>query len=678
MINNPNEKGGTQLKNKEKTKRTRDEEIFSQGKRRRRSGRREKNPGALLGALFRISDGFERAYKGSIAGHFFNSLYARLNESWERGAIRRLLHRKRSGGEKRTGRARQSVAGIYESSLISRIITGLSDRIVNSRVRVWGVFLFVFAFLTIFMAMLKYFLISDIMWVNIVIGIMIALLAIPLLVSNKRLGPALLEGRTSGYVMNTVLSVDESRFEGTENGEGVGYPVVLALSGILGMLTYLISPIYIIALALMLAIITAIMCFPELGIMATLVAIPFTSIFERPSLAVMALICITLAGYISKLLRGKRVLRLTLVDVLVAIFALLLLFGGICTGGGAESFKTAIMYFGFLTVYFLIVNSYIRKTWIYRGLKLIVISTGIVAMLGIFEDGILDKLWADMSVFSDLGASISAFLGNPNMLGAYLVIVFPIALGEAMVSRGFGRKLWYAVCSLAIFGCIVMTWSLGAWLGILIAFVCFLLSCDSRAVWLAVGAAASAPAWGVLVPDTFVRRLANIVTVSDSSVLYRLNTWQGVLRMIGDHLLSGVGVGEEAFKSAYILYAVSGTESVSHSGSLYLQILLELGIVGTVVLALILVMLLQICSSEVSELKRGSKTRIMISAGLSGIVGALVMGITDHIWYDYRVFLIFWAVAALTVALARINEKERKKELAGISNNAKSVELEII
>lgn len=53
------------------------------------------------------------------------------------------------------------------------------------------------------------------------------------------------------------------------------------------------------------------------------------------------------------------------------------------------------------------------------------------------------------------------------------------------------------------------------------------------------------------------------------------------------------------------------------------------------------------------------------------------MGLTDYVWYDYRVFLIFWAVMALTIALARINEKERKKELAGISNGARSVELEI-
>ena len=38
------------------------------------------------------------------------------------------------------------------------------------------------------------------------------------------------------------------------------------------------------------------------------------------------------------------------------------------------------------------------------------------------------------------------------------------------------------------------------------------------------------------------------------------------------------------------------------------------------------------------------------------------MGITDHIWYNYRVFLVFWAVMALGVALVRINDKEKAKK----------------
>lgn len=655
----------------------REEDIFSQGKRRRASGRREKNPGAILSLLFSLSDRLERAYKSSLIGYFFISLYSRLNDSWERGAIRRRLHRRRSASKGRRRRSTLSFAELYESSLLSRIITGITTRVVNSKVRIFGVFLFVFGFLTTFAAMLRYFLVSEIMWVNLITGAVVALLSVPLLISGKRFGQALIDGRISGYVMNVILGVDESRFEWDEDAQSVGYPVVLAVSAVLGILTYVISPVYIIVIFIFAAIFGTIMCFPELGIMATLVCIPFTSVFDNPSVAVTVLIGITLASYVSKLVRGKRVLRLTLIDVLVALFGLLILFGGICTGGSADSLRTAVMYFAFLLLYFLIVNSYIRKTWIYRGLKLIVISTGIVAILGVLEDGMIGSSIVDMSLFSDIGARISAFLGNPNMLAAYLVIVLPIALGEVVVAGRWSTRLWYIFCSLAIGVCVVMTLSRAAWLGMAVAIVAFLLACDLRTGWLAVGAAATVPIWIGFVPDSFTRRLTSTLAISDGDLMYRMNIWRGVTRMIGDHLISGVGVGEEAFKNAYVLYAVSGTEAAVHSHNLYLQVILELGIVGIVILALAMIMFAQRCSSEISNLKRGSETRIMISAGFSGICGVLVMGLTDYVWYDYRVFLIFWAVMALTVALARINEKERKKELAGISNGARSVELEI-
>ncbi len=655
----------------------REEEIFSQGKHRRTAGRREKNFGVILSLLFSLSDRLERAYKSSLIGYFFISLYSRLNDSWERGAIRRRLHRRRSASKGRGHRSPLSFAELYESSLLSRIITGFTSRVVNSKVRIFGVFLFVFGFLTTFAAMLRYFLVSEIMWINLITGVAVALLSVPLLISGKRFGQALIDGRISGYVMNVILSVDESRFEWDEDAQSVGYPVVLAVSAVLGILTYVISPVYIIVAFIFATIFGTIMCFPELGIMATLVCIPFTSVFDHPSVAVTVLIGITLAGYISKLVRGKRVLRLTLIDVIVALFGLLILFGGICTGGSSDSFRSAAMYFAFLLLYFLIVNSYIRKTWIYRGLKLIVISTGIVAILGVLEDGMIGSSIVDMSIFSDIGARISAFLGNPNMLAAYLVIVLPIALGEVAVAGRWSTRLWYIFCSLAIGTCIVITWSRAAWLGMVVALVMFLLACDLRTGWLAVGAAATIPIWIGFVPDSFTRRLSTILSAADGDLSYRMNIWRGVTRMIGDHLISGVGVGEEAFKNAYVLYAVSGTETAVHSHNLYLQVLIELGIVGIVILALVMIMFAQRCSSEIANLKRGSKTRIMISAGFSGICGVLVMGLTDHVWYDYRVFLIFWAVMALTVALARINEKERKKELAGISNGARSVELEI-
>ena len=65
----------------------------------------------------------------------------------------------------------------------------------------------------------------------------------------------------------------------------------------------------------------------------------------------------------------------------------------------------------------------------------------------------------------------------------------------------------------------------------------------------------------------------------------------------------------------------------------------------------------------------------MIIAGLSTISGALIMGFTDNIWYNYRVFVIFWIVVALTVSLAKNNVRER--ESTRIISNMTSADIEI-
>ena len=56
--------------------------------------------------------------------------------------------------------------------------------------------------------------------------------------------------------------------------------------------------------------------------------------------------------------------------------------------------------------------------------------------------------------------------------------------------------------------------------------------------------------------------------------------------------------------------------------------------------------------------------------------GALVIGLTDYIWYNYRVFVIFWMVMALTVSLARNNARER--EATKTTNNMTNANMDII
>ena len=53
-----------------------------------------------------------------------------------------------------------------------------------------------------------------------------------------------------------------------------------------------------------------------------------------------------------------------------------------------------------------------------------------------------------------------------------------------------------------------------------------------------------------------------------------------------------------------------------------------------------------------------TQTKLIVGAALSSIFSILIMGMFDYVWYNYRVFFLFWAALALGVACIRVGKKE--------------------
>ena len=85
-----------------------------------------------------------------------------------------------------------------------------------------------------------------------------------------------------------------------------------------------------------------------------------------------------------------------------------------------------------------------------------------------------------------------------------------------------------------------------------------------------------------VLPKNIVTRFLSIGDMADSSTLYRFYTWKGSLAMIRDNLWGGIGYGADSFAQLYPMYAYSGIETAAHSHSLYLQILIGMGLGGLI------------------------------------------------------------------------------------------------
>jgi putative inorganic carbon (HCO3(-)) transporter len=165
--------------------------------------------------------------------------------------------------------------------------------------------------------------------------------------------------------------------------------------------------------------------------------------------------------------------------------------------------------------------------------------------------------------------------------------------------------------------------------------------------------------WLPFFPHSVVNRFSSIATVTESSISYRLYTWQSTLRLLWAHPF-GIGIGEDSFSAVYRNFAISGTETVMHAHNLFLQIAIELGVGGLLCLLAILLFFLQTVCRVFFQPERTMPLGVILG-GFCAILGALVMGMFDYIWYQYGLLWLFWVMVALTVgAIREVDEKQAR------------------
>lgn len=264
--------------------------------------------------------------------------------------------------------------------------------------------------------------------------------------------------------------------------------------------------------------------------------------------------------------------------------------------------------------------------------------------------------WVDRRLFADVGGRVTSFFGNPNVLSVYLLFWFPVLLSMALDAKERTPfRVWCGGVAASVFLCTLLTWTRGAWLGMLLQLLLFMIFFNTRTRKTLFWSPFLLPMLP-LVPASVTRRFLSIGTLADSSNNYRFHTWRGTLRMILEHPF-GVGVGERAFCAVYPRYAVMGTETVMHAHSLPLQIAAELGTVGVFLFFFLCVSAL-LCAK-----RRGHIPDALPLAGL------LVMGLSDHLWYAPSMVILF----VLSLSLANVTPllgRNRRENVSVLHENA--------
>lgn len=545
-------------------------------------------------------------------------------------------------GEERRARIRRRWIHAREGSLILRARDGALAFFLRGSLSSYGVFLLFSSFFCLVGRLLLGTLtFLDISFLLCAVALSAALL---FLHARQSLSSAIGRSVCLRWLFFRVCMLPQDRLVfGNEQGLERRWLTVLT-AALVGGASVLIPPLWIALAIVSLPTLFLFGSVVELMILILLVALPFLQLLPHPTAILAASLILVFLASLFKMLRGQYTLRFGALETLLAVLALLLALGG------GEGGLRAVLLLSFYPV-----ESFFSKAvWRARAVLGIALSAGICSLIGILQYFVFgaELRWVDAARFSDIGGRVTSLYSNPNVLAVYLLLTFPLALSAATDrSSSARRRILFALTAALALLCLVLTWSRGAWLGALtaIALLALLLSASSmRRLLLSV---IPAVAWAPLLPRNLTNRFISIGDAAESSARYRLYTWRGVLRMIGERPL-GIGVGESAFASVYPRFAVSGTESVPHAHSLPLQIAAELGIGGVLCTTAILFCLLgMICTLQ--RLGGAGEGDVLVRGGICAIAGCLVMGFFDYVWYQSGLFWLFWVTAAAVAGVGR-------------------------
>ncbi len=625
----------------------------------------------IISGLDRFAAGVYEKLAHGLFGSMFTS-YDRENESFMNSGIGSAVC-ENTVIRKFLSPARQKIAKSVERSLIISLIGRMMSYLLSCQLRVYGYLFLSFGIYSSMLYLISLFLpIMEVQQLNFAVGIVMIVSALPLSVSKKTLSQSIYESVIASKIVFGIFGLRREQFRPNSSLKPKNRTNIAFIIGmLLGVSTYFISPVLIIGGVVALLAAYLILVSPECGVMAVLFLMPFL-----PTMALVAAVGYVTVCYLIKIMLGKRVFKFETVDLAVLMFIIIMGLGGIISINRATSIKSVMVFICFMIGYFLVVSLIRTREWLGRCVIAVLSSASLVSLIGIYQylSGSLSNKWQDSTMF-DISGRVTSTLENPNVLAEYLIMTIFFALSTFLCGKNSKGK-FTGFCISGIIGvCLILTWSRGAWLGALIGAIIFIMIYHRRSIYLFVIGAASIPFLPFVLPDAIISRFTSIGNMADSSTSYRVYIWRASVNMLKDYFFTGIGVGEGAFRKIYPLYTLSGIEAAPHSHNLYLQIWLETGIIGLLIFLIFIFFYMQ-SHFTCYKMQLETQNRMYTCAGLCGIIAILVQGMTDYVWYNYRVFLMFWLIIGLSSAFVRLNRDEKEREKI-VNHDGTAADIEI-
>lgn len=245
---------------------------------------------------------------------------------------------------------------------------------------------------------------------------------------------------------------------------------------------------------------------------------------------------------------------------------------------------------------------------------------------------------------------------NPNLFGGYLVAAIPslfAVLGYFIYKNKKNYALITAIVAIVSFYVLFQTGCRGSYLGlfaVLLTFVCFSYGFFKDAykkVYLSVIGGLSLLGFLFIMSVTSLRArvLSIFIMREDSSNSFRFNVYTSCLQMLKDNWLVGIGLGNNNFREIYGLYMKTGFDALS-AYNIYLETAVESGIFALISVLCFLGFTIYYAYKFITR-NEYSLDVILVTVALASIIGLMVHGCVDTVFFRPQIHFIFWFMAAV-------------------------------
>jgi len=348
-------------------------------------------------------------------------------------------------------------------------------------------------------------------------------------------------------------------------------------------------------------------------------------------------------------------IRLTAADLFVFLY-MIAIFHARNISNDAQKNEIYLIYTVFIGTYFIFRYYLTNKEKIKLAMSSVTFGAVIVCLVGFVQfitGSYKTTKWTDQNMFSDIQGRLVSTFENPNVLGEYLLFIIPFAIAMFLISDKKFWKLVYGCITLGSLFCMVMTYSRGCWIGLILGIGIFVLMLYPK---LLIPIGILAPFSLFFIPESIINRLTSIGDLSDSSSSYRVWLWKGTLKMLSDIWPTGIGLGTDAYLECFSLYAFDEVVA-PHSHNTFLHVMCESGIFGVAVFVLLLYFILR--QLFITYKEAGTKsTKIMAVALLSSLIALTVQAMFDNTFYNYRLYMLFFTVLSMSSSLYAVRKEK--------------------